>query len=201
MTPLNFIIAVGLTILRSTLAADAGWQEGRATWFDIYNNDLTTANCHFRWDQVKTGNYIGAFSDANPMFAKSCGMCIELRCQNAVIVDGYGESLDRSKSCRDPSRSIYVTIGDACPCDYPANQHSNKRWCCGDGRRPHIDITRDAFAQLADLSIGVIGLQYRIVDCNTPMPTFASFPPIVPVKQLADFDAMAAKLKQQLIVT
>ncbi|KAJ9508515.1 hypothetical protein QJQ45_012045 [Haematococcus lacustris] len=125
------------------------------------------ANCHFRWDQVKTGNYIGAFSDANPMFAKSCGMCIELRCQNAVIVDGYGESLDRSKSCRDPNRSIYVTIGDACPCDYPANQHSNKRWCCGDGRRPHIDITRDAFAQLADLSIGVIGLQYRVVDCNT----------------------------------
>ncbi|KAL6752293.1 RlpA-like double-psi beta-barrel-protein domain-containing protein-containing protein [Haematococcus lacustris] len=168
MPTMFLIVALGLSALASSaLAADPGWQDGRSTWFDVQDNDLKTANCHFRWDQVKTGSYIAAFSDSNPLFAKSCGMCIEVRCQNAVFKDGYGQTMDRNRACKDPSKSIYLTIADACPCNYPNNHHSNKRWCCGDdSSRQHIDITQSAFAQLADTSVGVIGLQWRTVDCS-----------------------------------
>ncbi|KAJ9508507.1 hypothetical protein QJQ45_012048 [Haematococcus lacustris] len=168
MPTMFLIVALGLSALASSaLAADPGWQDGRSTWFDVQDNDLKTANCHFRWDQVKTGSYIAAFSDSNPLFAKSCGMCIEIRCQNAVFKDGYGQTMDRNRACKDPSKSIYLTIADACPCNYPNNHHSNKRWCCGDdSSRQHIDITQSAFAQLADTSVGVIGLQWRTVDCS-----------------------------------
>ncbi|KAL6752304.1 RlpA-like double-psi beta-barrel-protein domain-containing protein-containing protein [Haematococcus lacustris] len=168
MPTMFLIVALGLSALSSSaLAADPGWQDGRSTWFDVQDNDLKTANCHFRWDQVKTGSYVAAFSDSNPLFAKSCGMCIEVRCQNVVFKDGYGQTMDRNRACKDPSKSIYLTIADACPCNYPNNQHSNERWCCGDdSSRQHIDITQSAFAQLADTSVGVIGLQWRTVDCS-----------------------------------
>ncbi|KAJ9525540.1 hypothetical protein QJQ45_003087 [Haematococcus lacustris] len=164
----SLVLALSLAILAwSAFAADPGWQEGRGTWFDVQDGDLRTANCHFRWDQVRTGKYIGAFSDTNPMFRGSCGKCIELRCQNADFKDGFGQTLDRKNACKDPKRSIFVTIADACPCHYPSNHHSNKRWCCGDSSRTHIDVTQEAFAQLADLGHGVIALQWRLVDCKT----------------------------------
>lgn len=46
--------------------------------------------------------------------------------------DGYGQGLDRKSVCYDPSASVVVTITDTCPCSYPGNYYSNKRWCCGD---------------------------------------------------------------------
>jgi hypothetical protein len=46
--------------------------------------------------------------------------------------DGYGASLDRNGACFDPEASVVVTITDTCPCYYPGNMYSNKRWCCGD---------------------------------------------------------------------
>ncbi|KAJ9525881.1 hypothetical protein QJQ45_009241 [Haematococcus lacustris] len=156
----SLVLALSLAILAwSAFAADPGWQEGRGTWFDVQDGDLRTANCHFRWDQVRTGKYIGAFSDTNPMFRGSCGKCIELRCQNADFKDGFGQTLNRKNACKDPKRSIFVTIADACPCHYPSNHHSNKRWCCGDSSRTHIDVTQEAFAQLADLGHGVHHVQ------------------------------------------
>jgi hypothetical protein len=45
---------------------------------------------------------------------------------------GYGQWLDRKSSCRDPAASVIVKITDSCPCSYPGNYYSNKRWCCGD---------------------------------------------------------------------
>jgi hypothetical protein len=46
--------------------------------------------------------------------------------------DGYGATLDRNGACFDQEASVVVTITDTCPCHYPGNYHSNKRWCCGD---------------------------------------------------------------------
>ncbi len=39
--------------------------------------------------------------------------------------------MDRSGACYG-SGTVIVTITDSCPCDYPNNAHSNRRWCCGD---------------------------------------------------------------------
>jgi len=48
---------------------------------------------------------------------------------------------------------------------YPANLESNNRWCrCQN--LPHFDISTEAFARLADLKWGVIGTQWRQVDCD-----------------------------------
>ncbi len=107
------------------------------------------------------------------------------RCQNAAFSDGYGNSIDRSAACSDTSKSVFLTVADACPCkvsatrvvglgsgpcargrdapqsrrppvatcplcpQYPNNESSNKRWCCGDDpSREHIDVTRGAFSQV-----------------------------------------------------
>ncbi|KAL6752303.1 hypothetical protein V8C86DRAFT_3029618 [Haematococcus lacustris] len=197
MSPLHLALIFGVSAVGFALATDSGWQEGRGTWFDVQNGDLTTANCHLRWDQIRTGKNVGAFSDTHSMFRGSCGISTTYQCnctdgtrgvswvtnmmgamvldflmllytaQNAVFKDGYGQNLDRSKACKDPNRSVYITIADACPCNYPNNQHSNKRWCCGDSSRTHIDITKEAFAELADVGQGVIAMQWRTVDCQS----------------------------------
>ncbi|GIL56933.1 hypothetical protein Vafri_12216, partial [Volvox africanus] len=103
--------------------------------------------------------------DVQEGFGSSCGKCYEVRCRNADFMDGNGETLRRSSACYDESKSVIITIVDACPCQYPNNAHSNRRWCCGDMN--HLDISQEAFQQLADLNVGVIGLSYREVDCST----------------------------------
>jgi hypothetical protein len=42
--------------------------------------------------------------------------------------DGYGAWLQRSNVCFDPQASVIVQITDTCPCYYPDNMYSNKRW-------------------------------------------------------------------------
>lgn len=58
--------------------------------------------------------------------------CKELRCKTMWFMDGYGQKLEREYSCFDSDASIVVTISDTCPCLYPGNYYSNRRWCCGD---------------------------------------------------------------------
>jgi hypothetical protein len=53
--------------------------------------------------------------------------------------DGYGQWLDRSSVCYDESASTVVMVTDTCPCHYPNNYASNKRWCCGD--MYHLDLS------------------------------------------------------------
>lgn len=48
---------------------------------------------------------------------------------------------------------------------YPANLDSNNRWCrCQN--LPHFDISTESFTRLADLKWGVIGMQWRQVECD-----------------------------------
>jgi hypothetical protein len=54
----------------------------------------------------------------------------------------------------------------------------NSRWCCGDdANREHIDITRNVFAALANLNVGIIGIQWRVVDCASVTATGAMYNP------------------------
>lgn len=55
---------------------------------------------------------------------------------------------------QDNARHIVGTAGT-----YPANDYSNKRWCCGD--MDHFDVSVWAFEKLADKKWGVIGIKYR----------------------------------------
>ena len=94
----------------------------------------------------------------------SCGKCKEVRCKQAGFRDGYGEWLDRNNVCYDTSASVVVTVTDSCPCYYPGNSYSNKRWCCGDIY--HMDISVWAYEKLADTKWGVIAIEWRDVDCK-----------------------------------
>ncbi len=72
-----------------------------------------------------------------------------------------GNWLDRNHVCHDSSASLVVEITDTCPCYYPSNAYSNKRWCCGD--MPHLDLSTWAFEKLAEKKWGVIGIEWRRV--------------------------------------
>lgn len=63
-----------------------------------------------------------------------------------TFTDGYGNSLDRTNVCYDPSASVVVRVVDTCPCNYPNNFYSNKRWCCGD--MDHLDLSIWAFEKV-----------------------------------------------------
>lgn len=62
-----------------------------------------------------------------PLRAGSCGRCYEVACRPTTVRDGYGDSLDRQGSCKRGAR-VTVTVTDTCPCWYPSNAFSNKRW-------------------------------------------------------------------------
>lgn len=59
--------------------------------------------------------------------AGSCGRCYEVACRPTKVSDGYGGTLDRTGSCQG-QKSVIVTVTDTCPCYYPSNAYSNKRW-------------------------------------------------------------------------
>jgi hypothetical protein len=62
----------------------------------------------------------------NPL-AGSCGRCYEVACRATTVRDGYGGTLDRTHTCQG-QKSVIVTVTDTCPCYYPSNAYSNKRW-------------------------------------------------------------------------
>ena len=154
-----------------------------------------------------TGLDIAALSDAMSEFQGSCGKCFEVQCNNTSFKDGLGNDLKRDNACKDDSQvssfslsgsfsqsssyflsikdfppivmqSIVVTITDACPCVYPGNAYSNKRWCCGD--MPHLDLSSWAFDKLASRSHGVIGIKYREVPCDHVPANPAPAPEVAP---------------------
>lgn len=62
------------------------------------------------------------------------------------FADGYGQWLDRKDACYDQRSSVVVMITDTCPCYYPNNYASNKRWCCGDMH--HLDMSIWAYEKV-----------------------------------------------------
>ena len=75
-----------------------------------------------------------------------CRTCLELRCRDGVFKDGYGATLDRTGLCLDKSQSVKVKITDSCPCNYPPNAYSNRRWCCND--MPSLDTSQWALEKV-----------------------------------------------------
>ncbi len=49
-----------------------------------------------------------------------------------TFTDGYGQVMNRKTACRNTAASIVIMVTDTCPCNYPANAYSNKRWCVRD---------------------------------------------------------------------
>ena len=90
---------------------------------------------------------MAALADTHSDFSGSCGACYEIQCSSKSMKDGYGVDLDRNGVCKDGS--VVVKITDTCPCSYPNNYYSNKRWCCGD--MPHFDVSVWAFEKVSTL--------------------------------------------------
>lgn len=74
---------------------------------------------------------MAAISDVAPDYKGACGKCKEVKCKPAGFTDGYGAYLDRKNVCHNADASVVVMVTDTCPCHYPGNAFSNKRWCCG----------------------------------------------------------------------
>ncbi|KAI8474618.1 MAG: RlpA-like double-psi beta-barrel-protein domain-containing protein-containing protein [Monoraphidium minutum] len=161
-------MALIIAILFAALAAApaSAWQLGRATFYGTDAWSIHTGSCGYGQlaEDVGTGWDVAALTDAVSDYKGSCGKCKEVKCKPIGFKDGYGAWLDRSSVCYDPSASVVVMITDTCPCQYPGNYASNKRWCCGD--MYHLDVSHWAFEKLADTKWGVIATEWRDVDCG-----------------------------------
>ncbi|KXZ55513.1 hypothetical protein GPECTOR_2g1062 [Gonium pectorale] len=143
-----------------------GWRTGRSTF---YGQDggatIDQGSCMYGSlpnYMVSTGVDIAALADVDPEYSGSCGRCYEVQCNPSAFSDGYGNYLDRNSACYNGA-TVTVTITDTCPCNYPANAYSNRRWCCGD--MAHMDLSQQAFSKIANIGQGVIGIRFRQVEC------------------------------------
>ncbi|KAG2452437.1 hypothetical protein HYH02_002680 [Chlamydomonas schloesseri] len=167
------LIAAALSstlLIATTASADdggGGWRYGRATFYgSLGGGSIDTGSCMYGSlpnGMVSTGTDIAALSDTADDYGGSCGRCYEVQCNPTSFSDGYGNHIDRTSPCYGNSSSVIVTVTDTCPCYYPANEYSNRRWCCGD--MYHMDLSSQAFSKLADLGWGVIGMRFRVVSC------------------------------------
>lgn len=57
-----------------------------------------------------------------------CRRCLEVKCDPGSVKDNYGGVFDRNHVCYDASESVIVQVVDDCPCNYPKNAYSNRRW-------------------------------------------------------------------------
>lgn len=146
------------------LAAD--FQTGRASHYVYNNGGSCSYGPIFASESLGDPLHILAIADCSSLYANSCGTCFEVKCRNAVIKDDNGVQLDRTEACYDEESSVILRTADACPSFYPANQESNSRWCRCQYDQEHFDISSEAFSQLADVGIGVIGTSWRQVDCD-----------------------------------
>jgi hypothetical protein len=105
-----------------------------ATFYGKDGWSIHRGSCMYGYldEQAGTGWDTAAISDTAGDYSNSCGKCKEVKCKATGLRDGYGQWLDRKDVCFDTSASVVVTITDTCPCSYPGNYYSNKRWCCGD---------------------------------------------------------------------
>ncbi|KAF8069379.1 EXPA2 [Scenedesmus sp. PABB004] len=182
MAPLR---ALGLLLLAAALLAPARavvdwqWRVGRATNYgaagDPWSIHVGSCGYYYLDPTVNKGWDVAAITDAAPDYKGSCGRCYEIACAPMHLTDGYGQGMDRNAACRDPGASVTVMVTDTCPCDYPANYYSNKRWCCGDYM--HFDLSSWAFEKLGERKWGVMGVHYREVPCDHCPDRPAQLPP------------------------
>ncbi|KAL6752822.1 RlpA-like double-psi beta-barrel-protein domain-containing protein-containing protein [Haematococcus lacustris] len=155
-----------LTLLLA-VPASAQWKVGRATWYDDAAwMSVHSGSCMYGYLGNKFGGnqnwMVAAMNDGHPRFGGSCGRCYKIRCKPMTVRDNYGQQIDRNHECynQDP---VTVVITDNCPCHYPNNAYSNKRWCCGD--MDHFDLGIWAFKKFADPGKGVVGIEYHETPC------------------------------------
>jgi len=163
MASQQFLI-VALLAITAFHSANA-WSIGRATFYGKDGWSIHHGSCGYGYldEKAGTGWDTAALSDTAGDFKGSCGKCKEVKCKKMTFKDGYGAQLDRNGACYDESASVVVTITDTCPCHYPGNYYSNKRWCCGD--MYHLDLSLWSFEKLADTKLGVIAVEHREVPC------------------------------------
>ncbi|MEW5307320.1 MAG: hypothetical protein WDW36_009726 [Sanguina aurantia] len=148
-----------------------GWWSARGTFYGAPDDpwSIHRGSCGYGYvdSNVGTGNLVCAMSDCNSDFGASCGRCLEVKCDPGSVQDNYGGVFDRNHVCYAAGESVIVQIVDDCPCNYPKNAYSNRRWCCGD--QYHLDLSVWAFERLADTKWGVLPLKVRSVSCgNSP---------------------------------
>lgn len=145
-------------------------RKGRATYFGADAWSIHKGNCGFgdQFPDVYPGVHVLAPSDRSSLFANSCGKCFEVKCRQEPYTDGYGGVFDNANQCHNTTQSLVARVVDACPCDYPGNAYSNKRWCCQDDGAGdmHADLSVWAFEKLGRKGPGSMALEFREVPCN-----------------------------------
>ncbi|KAI8112235.1 hypothetical protein M9434_003559 [Picochlorum sp. BPE23] len=146
------------------------WKSGRATYFGADGWSIHRGSCGlgYQFRDIYPGFDVIAVSDLSPEYSNSCGKCFEVGCTNESFTDGYGQYQERSGACYDESKTLVVRVVDTCPCEYPSNAYSNKRWCCQDqgAGEMHGDLSVWAYERLGKKDFGSMKLKYREVPCN-----------------------------------
>jgi hypothetical protein len=194
MLHISVALASGIVLLLASVspaacywATDSSWTDARTTFYGRDAWSVNTGSCGFgficpnRWSgELAQGYDVTAVSDKSDLYGH-CGECLEVKCRSASIPDGSGGTLDRKGLCLN-NKSVKVKIVDTCPCNYPANAESNKRWCCGDF--PHLDLSQWALEKIADDTSrwGVFAISYRRLNCDQDLgsqaaPAFAGAAP------------------------
>ncbi len=161
------------------------WKAGRATYYGADAWSVHKGSCGFgyQYPSVYPGLDVAAISDRSSEYPNSCGRCYQIKCSNEGFTDGYGEYHERSNICHDESKTLVVRAVDTCPCEYPSNEYSNKRWCCQDqgAGEMHADLSVWSFEKLGRKEFGSMKLKYREVPCNyypdDPAPEIKSHTP------------------------
>ncbi|KAK9787725.1 hypothetical protein WJX73_002165 [Symbiochloris irregularis] len=84
----------------------------------------------------------------------------DLKSEDELFVQCWNDTLGLTT----PSKSIYITVTDNCPCDNGRNPP-----CCGNVPS-HLDLSFFAFEKIAHPIYGLMNLEYRPVDCETKAP-------------------------------
>lgn len=142
-------------------------RDGRATYFgaDAWSIHKGSCGLGYQHEGVYPGFHVLAPSDQSSPFAGSCGKCFEVKCRQEPYTDGYGNTFDNQDQCHNTTESLVVRAVDTCPCDYPSNAYSNRRWCCQDegAGGMHADLSVWAFEKLGRKGPGSMAMSYREV--------------------------------------
>ena len=173
-------------------------QDGRSTYYGADGYSIHKGGCGFGYlhESVYPGHDVIAISDLSDEFAGSCGSCFEVRCREEAYTDGNGRQYD-GKVCHNTTESVVVRTVDACPCHYPANASSNKKWCCMDSGAGdmHADMSVWAFEKLASKRMGSMAMSYRRVPCNY-LPKYPAYARDAPTRK--DVPPRSARMPHEL---
>ncbi|KAK3005292.1 hypothetical protein RJ639_016902 [Escallonia herrerae] len=132
---------------------DGLWTSATATYTNETDDSIITEGACGYGDLHKNSYYKYSAGLSSVLFNRgsSCGGCFEVRCVDHILW------------CLQGSPSVILTATDFCPPNYglPADYGG---WC--NYPRAHFEMSKAAFAEIANRKGDIVPIQYRRVKCE-----------------------------------